>query len=152
MARSIAQHLSNAPRPELEMPRPRDPRGGEPSGEKGHREKLVAAARHYLRCRRKREAGFPPRLFADPAWDVLLDLFACASEGKAVTVTDACIAANVPTTTALRSISKLEDCGLLRRSTDPCDGRRIHLKLSARADQLIAEWLETTFLEAHRQI
>lgn len=146
MARAIAQQLANVECAELEIPRwPRVPLGEVPADAKGGRAELAAAARHYLRCRRQREEAFPSGLFADPAWDVLLDLFACANEEKAVTVTDACIAANVPATTALRWVSKLEDCGLLRRSIDPGDGRRIHLELTAHADELIARWLQSTF-------
>jgi hypothetical protein len=40
-------------------------------------------------------------LFADPGWDILLDLYAARQEGKQVSVSSLCIAAAVPPTTAL---------------------------------------------------
>ena len=45
---------------------------------------------------------FGEGLFADPAWDIMLDLFAARIEGKDITVSSAGIAACVPPTTALR--------------------------------------------------
>jgi hypothetical protein len=64
---------------------------------------LAALARRYLRHRRERERLLPD-LFADPAWDILLDLFAASIERRPVSVSSACVAAAVPPTTALRWI------------------------------------------------
>lgn len=151
MARTFAEHLASAMGTGPEAPRrlqvviAREPETLEPS-----RADLAGAARRYLRSRRQREAAFPSDLFADPAWDVLLDLFACGAEGKPVTVTDACIAANVPSSTALRWLSKIESCGLVTRRLDPADRRRIHLELTPHADKQIARWLKSAFRELCR--
>lgn len=80
--------------------------------------------------RRRRESHFPADLFADPAWDMLLDLYAAHYEQKTVSVSSLCIAAAVPATTALRWIKTMVDEGWFIRSEDPYDGRRIHIALS----------------------
>jgi len=146
MARTLAQSLALIDA-ELQAPVPRQG----PSADNARastvwgRRELAAAARHYLRCRRQRESTFSGDLFADPAWDLLLDLFACANEGKQVTVSGACIAANVPASTALRWLSRIESRGLIARRPDPADGRRTYLELTPEAERQMAQWLRSTF-------
>jgi hypothetical protein len=89
--------------------------------------------RHLIRQRRAREQYFPAELFADPAWDMLLDLYAARLEGQVVSVSSLCIAAAVPATTALRWIKTLTDSGLFLREADARDGRRIFIAMSDRA-------------------
>lgn len=92
----------------------------------------LAAARSVrllIRQRRARARFFPPDLFADPAWDILLDLTAARLEGASVPISSLCIAAGVPTTTALRWIATLVDLGLLVRRSDPDDRRRVFVEL-----------------------
>ncbi|MCG2841596.1 hypothetical protein L6Q21_11445 [Sandaracinobacter sp. RS1-74] len=93
----------------------------------------AARIRAHIRARRLRERFFPAELFADPAWDMLLDLAAARLEERPVSVSSLCIAANVPTTTALRWIKNLSDTGLLSRSADPGDARRAFIALSPEA-------------------
>ncbi len=112
----------------------------------GHGEQaLASAARHYLKQRRRRDALFPKCHFADPAWDLLLDLYVAGVEGRPVPVSSACIAAAVAASTALRWIGVLEKAGLVRRIADRQDGRRAFLTLSPLASERVAIWLRTTF-------
>lgn len=89
------------------------------------------SVRQLIRQRRARARYFPPDLFADPAWDILLDLTAARLEGASVPISSLCIAAGVPTTTALRWIATLVDLGLLTRRSDPADRRRVFVELTA---------------------
>ncbi len=89
--------------------------------------------RNVLRLRRMRDRFFDSELFADPAWDILLDLLAARIEGDQVAVSSLCIAAAVPPTTALRWIKTMTDTGLLERHADPMDGRRIFIRLTDKA-------------------
>ena len=93
----------------------------------------AAAIREVIRARRLREELFGPGLFADPAWDILLDLTAARIEGRSVAVSSLCIAAAVPPTTALRWIKQLTEGGMLRRVADPVDGRRVFIELTEHA-------------------
>jgi DNA-binding MarR family transcriptional regulator len=88
--------------------------------------------RVVLRARREREVIFGQDLFADPAWDILLDLYAAQLEQRRVATSELCCAAAVPATTALRWIEKLQRTHLIVRTADPLDGRRVFVELSER--------------------
>lgn len=92
-----------------------------------------AAIRQVIRSRRLREKYFGKGLFEDPAWDMMLDLFAAHLERAQVSVSSLCIAAAVAPTTALRWISKMTDAGLFERQPDPFDRRRAFMALSKKA-------------------
>ena len=100
------------------------------------------AVRRMLRQRRMREQYFPADLFADPAWDMLLDLYAARLERQPVSVSSLCIAAAVPATTALRWIKTMTDAGLFLREDDPQDGRRIFIALAEGASDALARYFE----------
>lgn len=86
--------------------------------------------RRVIRARRMRAEFFEGELFADPAWDMLLDLFAADLEHRQISVSSLCIAAAVPPTTALRWIGTLSEAGLFDRRADPSDRRRAYIGLS----------------------
>jgi hypothetical protein len=100
-----------------------------------------AEVRKEIRLRRMRDAYFSGELFADPAWDMLLDLMAARLEGEKVAVSSLCIAAAVPATTALRWIKAMCDNGLFERHADPLDGRRIFIGLSQGAANAMTAYL-----------
>lgn len=93
-------------------------------------EPSAGEVRSVIRMRRLRDRFFDRDLFADPAWDMLLDLMAARIERVQVAVSSLCIAACVPPTTALRWIKTMTDSGLFDRIADPQDGRRIFIRLS----------------------
>ena len=86
--------------------------------------------RTVIRQRRLRDELFDAELFADPAWDMLLDLYAARLDRTRVSVSSLCIAAAVPATTALRWIKTLTETGLFERKADQHDARRIFVQLS----------------------
>ncbi len=89
--------------------------------------------RTVIRQRRLRDELFDSELFADPAWDMLLDLYAARLDRARVSVSSLCIAAAVPATTALRWIKTLTETGLFERKADQHDARRIFVQLSDEA-------------------
>lgn len=86
--------------------------------------------RQVIRARRLRDKQFGKGLFEDPAWDMMLDLFAAQLERAQVSVSSLCIAAAVPSTTALRWIARMTEAGLFERQPDPFDRRRAFMALS----------------------
>ena len=96
--------------------------------------------RDMLRARRIRADFLPGDLFADPAWDMLLDLLAARLEQERVSVSSLCIAAAVPPTTALRWIRTLTDQGLVQRHADPHDGRRVFISLAQETTESMLRW------------
>lgn len=105
------------------------PRAPAPPSAPSHADEIRA----LIRARRLRAQYFEAELFADPAWDMLLDLAAAHATRERVAVSSLCIAAAVPPTTALRWIRTLTDAGLFVRTADPADGRRVFIELSASA-------------------
>ncbi len=101
-----------------------------------------ADIRAIIKLRRLRDRHFDPELFADPAWDMMLDLMAARAEHTRVSVSSLCIAAAVPATTALRWIKTLTDQGVFIRVADPTDGRRVFIELSDKAAGNIAKYFE----------
>ena len=93
----------------------------------------IETIRQVIRARRLRARYFDEELFADPAWDMLLDLLQAEIAQLRVPVSSLCIAAAVPATTALRWIKTMTDAGLFLRRADPHDGRRVFIELSRSA-------------------
>jgi len=101
----------------------------------------VAEVRTMIRARRLRDRFFPADLFADPAWDMLLDLLAARIERTRVAVSSLCIAASVPPTTALRTIQMMTDRGFFVRAHDPSDKRRVFITLSEGAAGAMLDYM-----------
>ncbi|UZK68991.1 MarR family transcriptional regulator [Sphingomonas sp. S1-29] len=105
----------------------------QPPAANGDAEIDSSEIRAAIRARRMREQFFERELFADPAWDMLLDLFAARLDRSRVSVSSLCIAAAVPPTTALRWIGTMREAGLFERQDDPFDRRRAFIGLTAKA-------------------
>ena len=91
---------------------------------------LENAIKSYKKRRTRDKFFGTSNLFADPAWDILIDLFIAGEKGRAISVSSACIAAAVPSTTALRWVGILEQNGLISRRHDPNDKRRVFIALT----------------------
>ncbi len=98
--------------------------------------------RRMIRQRQLRSRFIEGDFFADPAWDMLLDLAAARVEGKQVSVTSLCIASGVPPTTALRWIGALVQADLFQRVCDETDRRRAFIELTAAAADLLARYFD----------
>jgi DNA-binding MarR family transcriptional regulator len=108
--------------------------------------------RRIIRHRQLRARFFDDDLFADPAWDILLDLAAARAEHKRVSVTSVCIASCVPPTTALRWIAQLTEAGLLQRIEDDTDRRRAFIALTDRAADAMARYFAELGSRASRLV
>lgn len=108
--------------------------------------------RRILRQRRLRDRYFEPDLFADPAWDILLDLAAARAEHRRVSVTSLCSAAAVAPTTALRWIAQMEAMGILCSVPDEEDKRRRYVSLSDSAAGSMARYFDEIGRDAARMV
>ena len=77
---------------------------------------LRAVAERLYAERRKRDDYFPPSLFGEPAWDLLLALFIARDDGRAVSLSEAYQAARVDERHGPTLIEKLIASGLVTRS------------------------------------
>lgn len=108
--------------------------------------------RRVIRQRQMRARFFDGDLFADPAWDMLLDLTAARAEHARVSVTSLCIASGVPPTTALRWIGQMIDTGLFCRVEDETDRRRAFITLTDKAADAMACYFAELGRQAARTI
>ncbi len=130
--------------------------------ENDHSDRLIRAARpalpdprlvrRIIRQRQLRARFFDGDLFADPAWDMLLDLTAARAEHSRVSVTSLCIASGVPPTTALRWIGQMTDAGLLERIEDETDRRRAFVTLTDKAADTMARYFADIGPQAARLV
>jgi DNA-binding MarR family transcriptional regulator len=120
------------------------PEAARPVVEPLHRADLpeisAETVRTVIRARRLRSRFFPEELFADPAWDMLLDLLQAEIAHLRVPVSSLCIAAAVPATTALRWLKTMVSEGLFVRRADPHDGRRVFVELAPQASQALRRY------------
>lgn len=125
MLRAQAHALPHL-RPDQEPPaRAIDVLSGSPHGQI-----LAQLARSEIATRLRRGRLFKNTLFSDPAWDILLDLFAAEYDGRRRFISSVALTAEIPPTTALRWIGALERERLVRRLPDPLDGRRSFIELT----------------------
>lgn len=98
--------------------------------------------RAISRARARRKEFFTASLFADPAWDMLLDLYQAELAQVRISVSSLCAAAGVPSTTALRWLKTLELEGLIERRDDPLDGRRTFVSLTGDASARMQRYFQ----------
>ena len=96
--------------------------------------------RSVIRARRLRGRYFQEDMFADPAWDMLLDLLQAEIAQLRVPVSSLCIAAAVPATTALRWLKTMTQQGIFVRRADPHDGRRVFVELAPQVSQALRRY------------
>lgn len=98
---------------------------------------------YAVRRQRDRAFGRTADVFRDPAWDMMLELFAAGIERRKISVSSAAHVACIPQTTAIRLVDQLVARKLLRRVPDPDDGRRTLLELTPMARDMMWGFLAT---------
>ena len=99
-----------------------------------------------ITARAVRHQLFEAGLFSDPAWDMLLHLYAQELDHQRVAVSKLCEASGVPMATALRHMKGLERRGLINRRQDDMDARRSWVELSSAGSAAMLryfQWLST---------
>jgi DNA-binding MarR family transcriptional regulator len=132
IAGSLAQ-LSARPRPASLDPLP-DP-SDQPSPVSAD------SVMEIVRARRLRSRFFADDLFADPAWDMLLDLFHAELMQRRVSVSTLCEESGVPPTTGLRWLTAMVERGLFVRRADPNDRRRFFVELAPAVSEAMKQYV-----------
>ncbi len=100
----------------------------------------AAFIRSIIRMRRRR-ADLPELIpSVEPAWDVMLDIYACMVEHVDLPITAVGIAAGLAPATTQRWIKKLAALDVVRRAPDPRDRRRILVRLTPAALTAMRLW------------
>jgi DNA-binding MarR family transcriptional regulator len=105
---------------------------------------LGAVAERLYSDRRRRDEQFPPGLFGEPAWDLLLALFVAREDGRELGLAEAYAAAKVDPRDGPALIDKLVTVGMVLRNRAPQDGRRETVALTDEAADLLSDYLTDT--------
>lgn len=100
---------------------------------KNHRQLSKLTEDHILSLlavRRARRTVLGEDLFSDPAWDILLELYAAKLGGRSMSLSGLARAIETPPSTTGRWIAALEDHRLVSSSIDPTDPGRVQVKLT----------------------
>lgn len=115
------------------------------SGRDMPRASLLALARQTQQARIHCSAHFPKHVFRDSAWDIMLELFITAEEGRTLCVKDIMAISGESATGTIRRIEGLEEAQLVVRRYDPRDHRRMLVELSGRGREAMISFLEHLF-------
>lgn len=102
---------------------------------------MVELACEIYNGRRLRNRFFNDNMLGEPVWDMLLALYCFTARGETLSVSALCQSAGVPATTALRWENVMEEKGLIVRTPDPTDARRVFISLSDKAKAMMDEYL-----------
>lgn len=89
--------------------------------------------------------------YSAPALDMLVDLY-LLNNRKPRSLTALCGASNAPIRTALRTINRMADRGLLRRAPDLSDARRTNVELTTKAVTLLESYFDELLTEIIRAL
>jgi DNA-binding MarR family transcriptional regulator len=116
-----------------------------------HRPKLLATfeavklVSQILHARRTRSDFFAPKIFSDPAWDMLLVLFLAKVRGEGMPRDQLAKAASSPLSTSDRWIDVLERDGLLQLRRDPSDPETEMVELAPKGWSAMLQWAQRWF-------
>lgn len=102
---------------------------------------LAEFARQTLIGRAQRNRYFDPVLFSNPAWDILLNLYVAAAEGRALDVLDCCSTSAVPQGVALYWLSYLKQEEMVVEVPAARRPRQTLISLSDQAQRAISAYL-----------
>lgn len=102
----------------------------------------VKIANFWTLAHALREEFFESSLFADPAWDILLELYRAGYHKEKVKITSLSASARVPSSTSGRWVRNLTRKGLVIQERDPKDKRRVYVHLSAEGHELMRRYFD----------
>jgi hypothetical protein len=98
-------------------------------------------AERVYQARRARDRIFCETAFADPAWDLLLDIYVRSRRNERISISSACLGASVPKATALRYLILLVERKYVDREDHPSDKRSGVVRMSTVGIALMSEWI-----------
>lgn len=105
------------------------------------REKLISMARIVLGSRRLRERCFNRIMFGEPAWDILLMLYASEQSSGRLTMTRLAEWVDAPLSTVARWVKFLEEEQLVERQPHPTDRRTVFIILLEKGRKALDSYL-----------
>lgn len=103
-----------------------------------------------IASRSRRSSFFATELFGEPAWDILLNLYAARLAQRRLSVSGLCGTCGTPPSTTLRWLQKLVDLALVERLEDRFDHRRTWVELTCNGLQAMDSYFlnEVSFTDS----
>lgn len=108
--------------------------GGSSPGSTQSPTAIRGAARDILRLRKAAKNYFGKSVLSDPAWNLILALYSVDNPPRGCHVGTVAKRADIPHTTAIRWLGKLEREGLVSLTPDKVDKRAVRVELTAKAN------------------
>ena len=99
--------------------------------------------RAYIRARREVRMRFGTGLFSDPAWEMLVHLYASELAQQRIAVSKLWEVASVPSATGWRWLKELERTGHVARRQDRFDARRAWVQLTRSGSQKMEDYFRS---------
>lgn len=106
---------------------------------------LAEAARRFIDMRNECAPLLPKNMLRDISWDLMLELFLAAEQGRNPFIKQLESIAGEPIANAMRRIDNLEESGLLKRRQDEDDHRRVHVSLTRKGYLAMANMLKRLY-------
>ena len=105
--------------------------------------RFVEIAKSQYHSRRVRERFFEKKIFGEPAWDMLLELYASELNDEKISTSNLILSSSSPSSTALRWIKHLEDGGLVFKQSSHIDGRVQYQKITSNGFESMTKYFES---------
>jgi len=107
------------------------------------RGRFMESAKYQYESRRVRERFFEKKIFGEPAWDMLLELYAGELNDEKISTTNLILSSSAPNSTALRWIKHLEDAGLVTKQSSHLDGRVQYQRITKNGFESMTKYFES---------
>ena len=99
-------------------------------------------ARRFFAARKARATFFRPGMFREYAWDMLLALYARASEAQSSHVVEITKLAGASHATGLSYLRMLEEAGLIERKASATDQRMVQVQLTGEGFKVMDSYFQ----------
>ena len=99
------------------------------------------AARYILQLRKAAKSNFGPPVLSEPAWNLMLALYSADPAYDEFRIGSLAERANVPRSTTLRWLLKLQERGVVALESDPRDKRAVSVRMTEAGRQAMARSL-----------
>ncbi len=102
----------------------------------------LGVAKALLASRRRRPFIFDGLEFAEPVWEIILEVYIASAEGRSFKVVKLCNASGGSVTSALRIIGELQSKDYLARVSDARDARSSVIIMLPSLEQAVNQWID----------
>ena len=109
--------------------------------------RFLESVEYHLHVRKIREKYFGKKIFGEPAWDILLELYVSELQDKKISTSNLILSSSYSSSTAMRWIKNLEENSMIFKSPSKIDGRVQYQRISKAAFDQMTSYFERIILD-----